>query len=81
MRAPPRYRRAPVGSLADGFEPRARELLQAYPTIAATVIAERVGWPYSIRTLSSRVTALRTGLPAVGPGLADELRGRRDRAV
>lgn len=42
---PPRYRRAPRRSLADGFEPRIRELLAAYPTMPATVIAERIGWP------------------------------------
>jgi Helix-turn-helix domain of resolvase len=56
---PPRYRRAPRGSLADGFEPQIRELLAAYPTMPATVIAERIGWPYSIRTLSGRVAQLR----------------------
>ena len=62
---PPRYRRAPRGSLADGFEPRIRELLAAYPTMPATVIAERIGWPYSIRTLSGRVAQLRAWyLPA-----------------
>ena len=57
--SPPRYRREPAGSLVDGFELRIRELLQAYPTMPATVIAERVGWPYSIRTLSARVGDLR----------------------
>ena len=56
---PPRYRRAPRGSLADGFEPRIRELLAAYPMMPATVIAERIDWPYSIRTLSGRVAQLR----------------------
>lgn len=56
---PPRYRRQPVGSVVDGFEPRIRELLQAYPRMAATVIAQRIGWPYSIRTLSGRVAELR----------------------
>jgi transposase len=56
---PPRYRRGSVGSLVDGFEPRIHELLAAYPTMPATVIAERVGWPYSIRTLSGRVAQLR----------------------
>jgi transposase len=56
---PPQYRRAPRGSLADGFEPRIRELLAAYPMMPATVIAERIGWPYSIRTLSGRVAQLR----------------------
>jgi transposase len=55
----PRYERQPAGSLADAFEPRIRELLQAYPRMPATVIAERVGWPYSMRTLSNRVAQLR----------------------
>jgi transposase len=45
--------------VADAFEPRIRELLRAVPTMPATVIAERIGWPHSIRTLSSRVAQLR----------------------
>ncbi len=56
---PPRYERAPAGSLVDEYEPRIRELLRAFPRMPATVIAERVGWPYSIRTLSGRVAELR----------------------
>lgn len=56
---PSKYRRPPKGSVADDFEPRIRELLQAYPQMPATVIAERLGWPYSIRTLSAKVTELR----------------------
>ena len=56
---PPRYQRAPRGSLVDEFEPRIRELLAACPTMPATVIAERIDWPYSIRTLSGRVAQLR----------------------
>ncbi len=56
---PPKYRRAPVGLLVEGFEPRIRELLAAYPTMPATVIAERISWAYSIRTLSGRVAQLR----------------------
>jgi hypothetical protein len=28
---PPKYERKPAGSIVDGFEPRIRELLQAYP--------------------------------------------------
>jgi transposase len=43
----------------DAFEPRIRELLRAYPSIPATVIGERIRWPYSIRTLSGRVAKLR----------------------
>jgi transposase len=56
---PPAYRRQARGSVADGVEPRIRELLQACPTMPATVIAERIGWRYSIRTLSTRVSELR----------------------
>jgi transposase len=56
---PPRYERAPAGSRVDEYEPRIRELLRAFPRMPATVIAERVGWPYSIRTLSGRVAELR----------------------
>jgi transposase len=56
---PPRYRRRPSGSLFDSVEPRVRELLRAEPRMAATVIAERVGWTNSIRLLSGRVAELR----------------------
>jgi transposase len=38
---------------------RIRELLAANPTMPASVIAERISWPYSIRTLSGRVAQLR----------------------
>jgi transposase len=56
---PPKYERPAKGSVADGFEPRIRELLKAYPSMPATVIGERIGWPYSVRTLSGRVAGLR----------------------
>jgi transposase len=56
---PPRYEREPRGSVADEFEPRIRELLRAYPLMPASVIAERIGWPYSGRTLRTRVAELR----------------------
>jgi transposase len=56
---PPKYRRPAVGSVVDGVEPGIRELLVAYPRMPATVIAERIGWSYSIRTLTGRVRELR----------------------
>jgi transposase len=56
---PPRYVRKPAGSIVDAVEPRIRELLQAYPTMPATVIADRIGWQRSIRVLSGRVAQLR----------------------
>jgi transposase len=57
--APPRYVRQRQGSIVDAVEPRIRELLQAFPTMPATVIAERIGWTRSIRVLSDRVAELR----------------------
>jgi len=56
---PPRYDRAAKGSVADAFEPRIRELLRAYPAMPASVIGERIGWPYSDRVLRARVAELR----------------------
>jgi transposase len=57
--APPKYERAPRGSLVDAVEPRIRELLAATPTMPATVIAERIGWLHSITILKDRVRVLR----------------------
>ena len=56
---PPRYERPPRGSVVDEVEPRIRELLQAFPTMPATVIAERIGWDRSVRVLRDRVAELR----------------------
>jgi transposase len=55
----PKYERTAAGSIVDEVEPRIRELLQAYPRMPATVIAERIGWTRSIRVLSGRVAELR----------------------
>ena len=55
---PPKYERPQRGSIVDEFEPRIRELLQTYPRMPATVIAERIGWTRSIRVLSARVAEL-----------------------
>lgn len=56
---PPAYARPARGSVVDAVEPRIRELLQATPTMPATVIAERIGWEFSIRVLRDRVSELR----------------------
>ena len=50
---------ARAGSSVDAFEPRIRELLQAYPTMPATVIAERIGWERGLTVLKDRVRELR----------------------
>jgi transposase len=56
---PRAYQRTAAGSAVDAVEPRIRELLQVWPSMPATVIAERVGWTRSIRTLRTRVAELR----------------------
>ena len=56
---PPKYERAPTGSIVDEVEPQIRELLAAFPTMPATVIAERIGWDRSVRSLSGRIAELR----------------------
>lgn len=56
---PPKYERRQAVSIVDEVEPRIRELLQTYPRMPATVIAERIGWTRSIRVLSARVAELR----------------------
>ena len=62
---PPKYERPRKGSIVDAAEPRIRELLRAYPTMPATVIAERIGWERSVRVLRDRVAELRPAyLPA-----------------
>ena len=37
-------RAAAAGVGEDAFEPRIRELLRGFPSMPATVIAERIGW-------------------------------------
>jgi transposase len=61
---PPKYERPRKGSVTDAAEPRTRELLAAYPTMPATVIAEGIGWQHSVRVLRDRVAELR---PAYRP--------------
>jgi transposase len=58
--SPPRYqRRVGGGSIVDAAEPRIRELLAAWPTMPATVIAERIGWTRGLTVLKDRVRELR----------------------
>jgi transposase len=57
--SPPRYQRPAKGSAVDSFEPAIRELLREYPTMPATVIAQRVGWQRSMTVLKDRVRELR----------------------
>lgn len=56
---PPSYERERKGSIVDAVEPQILELLREFPDMAATVVAERVGWGRSIRVLRERVAELR----------------------
>jgi transposase len=56
---PPRYERASHGSAVDAVEPLIRELLGEFPTMPATVIAERIGWERGITILRDRIAELR----------------------
>ena len=67
----PRYERAQSGSLVDAVEPEIRKLLAQTPRMPATVIAERIGWEYSITILRDRVRKLRPEYVAKDP--ADRL--------
>ncbi len=78
---PPRYERKPAGSIVDAAEPRIRELLKAYPTIPATVIAERIGWDRSIRALSGRVAELRPAYLPPDPASRTSYAAGGDRPV
>ena len=57
--APPKYERPVTGSVVDDVEPRIRQLLKDYPTMPATVIAERIGWDRGLTVLTARVRELR----------------------
>ena len=64
---PPKYQRAPAGSLADGFEPRIRALLTEFPSMPATVIAERIRWEHSSSVLRAKVAQLRPLYAPIDP--------------
>ena len=56
---PPRYERMPVASRFDVYEPRVRELLKDFPTMPATVIAQRVGWDGSPSWFRKQIAKVR----------------------
>ncbi|NDU77989.1 IS21 family transposase [Actinomadura sp. DSM 109109] len=64
---PPKYRRAGRGAIVDAVEPQIRELLEQFPGMPATVIAERIGWTNSLTVLKDRVRILRPHYRPVDP--------------
>jgi transposase len=69
--APPRYVRRSAATSFVAFEPRVRALLEDFPDLPATVIAERVGWTGSMTWFRENVTRLRPEHRRVDP--ADRL--------
>lgn len=64
---PPKYRRAPKGSIVEVVEPQIRELLEQWPDMPVTVIAERIGWSRGMTVLKDRVRELRPAFRPVDP--------------
>jgi transposase len=64
---PPKYQRKPRGSVADAVEPQLRALLAEWPTMPATVIAERIGWCYSMTALKDRLRQIRPEYVGIDP--------------
>lgn len=63
----PTYVRARRGSKVDAFEPQVRALLAELPRMKATVIAERIGFPYSISILKARIAEIRPEYAGIDP--------------
>ena len=57
--SPPKYERPVVATAFTPFEARVRALLEEHPELAATVLAERVGWTGSITWFRDNVRPLR----------------------
>jgi transposase len=64
---PPRYERAPRGSVVDAFEPQIRAVLAEFPRMPAPAIAQRISWPYSITPLKKRVREIRPEYVGIDP--------------
>ena len=64
---PPKYERAPRGRVVDRFEPQIRQLLAEWPTMPASVVAERIGWPYTMNPLRVRLRQIRPEYAGVDP--------------
>ena len=56
---PPVFDRKRRPSAVDAVEPQIRSLLEEFPRMPATVIAERIGWDRSLTILKDRVRELR----------------------
>ena len=56
---PPEYSQSQVTTSFEPFEQQVRQLLEATPSMPATVLAERVGWPGSATWFRQNVALIR----------------------
>jgi transposase len=64
---PPEYSRAPVTTSFEPFEQQVRQLLEATPSMPATVLAERVGWAGSATWFRQSVALIRPDYAPTDP--------------
>lgn len=64
---PPQYKRISRGCVADAFEPQIRALLAEWPRMPGPVIAQKIGWPYSMSPSKKWLTQLRPEYAGVDP--------------
>ena len=64
---PPEYWRAPVTTSFESFEQQVRQLLEATPSMPATVLAERVGWVGSATWFRQNVALIRPDYAPTDP--------------
>ncbi|MGI5129888.1 IS21 family transposase [Pseudonocardia sp. CA-107938] len=64
---PPKYERAPRGSVADAYEPQVRALLVQWPRMPGPVIAQRIGWAYSEGPLKKLLARIRPEYVGIDP--------------
>jgi len=64
---PPTYSRVPVVTSFEAFEQQVRQLLDATPSMPATVLAERVGWSGSATWFRQNVAAIRPDYAPTDP--------------
>ncbi len=69
--SPPRYERTPSATSFVTFEPRVRGLLEEFPDMPASVLAERVDWTGSMTWFRENVARLRPDYRKIDP--ADRL--------
>ena len=61
-----------AGSIVDEVEPQIRELSRQLPAMPATVIAERIGWTWSLTVVTKQVRELRQLFLAPDPAQRTE---------